>query len=148
MVELLIVIAVISILAGVVMTALNPLAQLQKARDSQRKSDLTQLQRALEQYYNDNGSYPTSTGSPNYNINGTTWGSAWGNYIQKVPKDPVHQYVYVSGGQSYQLYANLERGSSDAQVCNNGNSCTNAPAGNACGGAICNYGISSPNTTP
>lgn len=142
LVELLATIAVLAILAAGLLAIVNPVAQTQKAKDAQRKSDLEQISRSLEQYYNDNNTYPASI----------TFGSAWGSYMAKVPQDPMagRTYVYktVSNNQIYYLYASLERGSSDSQVCTGGNYCPNAPtAANACGG-YCNYGIASSNATP
>lgn len=48
LVELLIVIAIIGLLASGLMMILNPVAQIQKANDARRKSDLGQVQKALE----------------------------------------------------------------------------------------------------
>lgn len=55
--ELLIVIAIIAILAGIMILALNPAETLRKARDSQRMSDLSTLKTTL-------GVYVTSIVSP------------------------------------------------------------------------------------
>lgn len=150
-IELLIVIAVIGILTSGIILLINPLGQIKKANDAKRKSDLAQMQKALEQYYTDNGKYPTNTAG--YQVTGVAWGSAWGNYMQILPKDPsaTKKYVYVTNGtqQSYWLYAGLEY-AKDPQQCNNGNACVNATAnsvGAACGGT-CTYGVSSSNTTP
>lgn len=153
LVELLIVIAIIGILASGLMLILNPIAQIQKANDARRKSDLGQIQKALEQYYNDNGKYPTNTAS--YQITGVAWGSPWSTYIQTLPKDPkaTKQYVYVANGtqQSYWLYTSLDN-TKDPQLCIAGGTvCPNAASltGSPCGaGFICNYGVSSSNTSP
>lgn len=56
LIELLVVIAIIGILTAVVIASLNT-ARV-KAQDSQRLSDLKQIQTALEMYYNDYGYYP------------------------------------------------------------------------------------------
>lgn len=58
MIELLIVIAVLGILAVAVLSAINPLEQMRKARDSGRKSDAAELLNALERYYTSFGCYP------------------------------------------------------------------------------------------
>ncbi len=156
MIEIIIVISLISLLALVVLQIVNPITQLQKANDAKRKSDLAQIQRGLELYYQDNGSYPVSTGT--YTITGASWGNAWGSYIAKLPKDPAtsgRNYVYYSpsGNQSYYLYASLERGTNDPNTCNSGGAgiCSslsaNSIAATACGGT-CNYGVTSPNATP
>ena len=51
LVELLVVIAIIGILAAVVMVSLN--SARSKARDAQRKSDVTNISLALEMFYDD-----------------------------------------------------------------------------------------------
>jgi len=55
-VELLIVIVVIGILAGLVITTYNGIQQ--KARNTERTTDLKTFQGQLEAYYANNGSYP------------------------------------------------------------------------------------------
>lgn len=143
--------------AGLFMV-LDPVGQLQKSWDVTRKSDLSQIQKALEAYYQDNGSYPvSSTTAPSYrimNVSGTAvdWGqTTWTPYMAKMPKDPnsAKYYVYYSTGQAYYLYASLDRGSNDPQVCNAGSVCANVPSGVTCGtNAVCNYGVSSSNVSP
>lgn len=164
LVELLIVIGVMGALASAVLVIINPLGQLQKARDAKRKSDLVQIQRSLEQYYQDNGEYPASTIAILYRIiyagNPVNWGTAkFSPYMSLLPTDPVSgkRYVYYSpppSYQSYYLYASLDRGSADIQACS-GNFCdsltaTNGLDANACGGSVaspCNFGVTSPNAT-
>lgn len=58
LIELLIVIAIIGVLATLLMV--NFIGVRQRARDAQRKSDLRQIQSALEIYRSDQGSYPAS----------------------------------------------------------------------------------------
>lgn len=63
-VELLIVIVVIAILAALV---LNTFAGVQeKARDSDRQNDVATIQKHLETYYTDHGSYPAQADLANY----------------------------------------------------------------------------------
>jgi len=143
-----VVVVIIGILAVGVIIFLDPSAQLQKSRDAQRKSDLSQIQKALEVYYQDNNSYPTTDG--NYDL-GTAWGAPWLPYMGTLPKDPspLQHYVYYSTGQSYYLYASLERESKDPQACNSGNACASATTNGVaakCGG-ICNYGVSTPDVS-
>lgn len=167
LVELIVVIGILSILAVVGLVAINPLAQFQKANDSRRKSDLAQIQKALETYYQDNGSYPlSSVTSPLYKIQvpGQTtpttidWGKQWQPYMNLVPKDPnaSKNYVYYSTGQSYFLYASLDRGKKDPQSCQgmddaSNNECLsiqrNGIAPDSCGGP-CNFGVTTPNVSP
>lgn len=58
LIELLVVIAIIGVMTSVVMTMVSQ-GRI-KARDSKRKGELAQLQKALEIYYNTNSSYPTT----------------------------------------------------------------------------------------
>lgn len=159
LVELVLIIAVLGILAVGAIAAINPIEQIRKSNDAKRKTELAQLQRALDIYYQDAGRYPASSADYKLFINGSTinWGNAWTPYISKLPADPSGKlYIYYSppssNGQTYYLYANLERGAKDLQACNKGNACSSLstagfPAQNACGG-VCNYGVSSANVSP
>ncbi len=144
-------------MASAVIAVVNPLDQFNKSLDSRRKGDLAQVQRALEVYYQDNHRYPAvyqsklSTDGTNGGV--VNWGADWRPYMDVLPTDPkaTRSYGYWtdSTGQSYALYASLDRGSKDPQACNGGAVCSNASANNvSCGGAICNYGVSSPNIAP
>ncbi len=104
LVELLIVIAIIGILSTLLMA--NFIGIRQRARDAQRKSDVRQIQSALELYRADNGSYPAPAGSnglttncPNpaaFTANGTT-------YMAQIPCDPLGASFYHSGNYFYKL---------------------------------------------
>lgn len=160
LIELILVVAIIGIFSAGVLAAINPSQQVQKANDSRRKTDLEMIQRALEAYYADNGRYPTS--STNEIVNNSivvVWGSSWQPYMDTLPKDPDSNRRYVYGvsadGQTYGLYASLERGT-DAQACHsNGSACdslatfgiSTQPA-TSCKGGICNYGVTSANINP
>lgn len=65
-VELLIVIVVIGILAGLVVTTFNGIQQ--KGRNTERQTDIKALHGQLEAYYAQNGMYPTLD-----HFNDTTW---------------------------------------------------------------------------
>ena len=156
LIKLLIVIAVIGVLAVGAITIINPLSQIQKAQDARRKSDLSQIQKAIEQYYQNIGSYPPYFAASDYRIKGldgnaVNWGDSWLPYISTMPSDPSSSknYVYFSTGQTYYIYATLDRGANDSQVCNGGAACSSLPVGASCGvGTVCNYGVSSPNVSP
>lgn len=94
--ELLIVVVIIGILAVLIIP--NLASGPQRARDSQRKSDLRNIKTALETYYNDNNSYPTAGGTscvPDAAAClGTVLTSGSTPYMKTVPKDP-------KGGQNY-----------------------------------------------
>jgi prepilin-type N-terminal cleavage/methylation domain-containing protein len=160
LIELIVVIGILGTLAVGAMVALNPLAQFQKANDARRKSDLAQIQRALESYYQDHNNYPGGNESNGYKIqdwdtarqnfkDGSSpvdWGSAWQPYMNVLPKNPnssSHYAYYSPDGQSYYLYASLDRVSSSDQ-CQGA-----APCGTtACVSGKCNFGVSSPDVTP
>ena len=155
LIELIVAVGILGILAVAAIMALDPVAQLQKSNDTRRKSDLAQVQRALESYYQDNNKYPISTATT-YQITGVVWGSNWQRYMNILPEDPNSgkKYAYYSEGQSYYLYANLDRGTLDSAVCKNldaNGECSSIKANNMpvkfCGGP-CNYGVSSPDKTP
>lgn len=61
LIELLVVIAVLGILAAVVLVAINPVEQFRRARDSGRKSVVSQLGNAMESYYTARAGSTTAT---------------------------------------------------------------------------------------
>src|SRR5262245_55443132 len=65
MIELLIVIAIIGVLAVAVLSAINPIEQINKSRDTRLRSDASQLLSAADRYYASKEVYPwnvTTTG--------------------------------------------------------------------------------------
>lgn len=113
-IELLIAIVLIGMLASVVLVNMN--VSRIKSRNTQRMSDLTQIQFALEQYYDDalcsgQGCYPFCQGSLVYCYSTQITGPLyqWNNmgiapnYIPSMPRDPTNNaannyvYYYVRG---------------------------------------------------
>lgn len=80
--ELLIVVAIIAILAAI-MFLVNWRTQIYRANDARRKSDLAEIRRAFEEYYNDHECYP----SPD--VLKTCGGTDLAPGLRKIPCDPV-----------------------------------------------------------
>lgn len=109
LVELLIVVAIIGILATLL--SANFIGVRQRARDGQRKSDLRQIQSALELYRSDQASYPNVIPSPNCPPALKSPDCSTSTYMQKIPIDPAGaSYTYSSNGTIYSLIACLENG--------------------------------------
>jgi general secretion pathway protein G len=111
LIELLIVVAIIGVLATLLMV--NFVGVRQRARDAQRKSDLKQIQSALEIYRSDQGAYPTTF--PNCSTSLMSPDCSTTTYMQKVPGDPLGStyynsgnYYYVSSGTTYTIASCLE----------------------------------------
>jgi prepilin-type N-terminal cleavage/methylation domain-containing protein len=142
LIELLIVIAILGFLSTVGLASFRS-SQI-KGRDAQRKSDLGQIQRALEAYFNDKGEYIDALPS-----GGSTWidpDESETIYMKELPEDPKFgDYYYTSDGLSYKIYARLEN-TKDAAIPDSG-----SYEGTDCdpvGDIECNYGVSSANVVP
>ena len=59
--EILLVVGIISVLAGIVIIAINPGRQLAQVRNTERRSDIKQIYNAVQQFYIDKKYYPAST---------------------------------------------------------------------------------------
>ena len=102
-------------LFAVLIVAVNPVKQLQKSRDTQRKTALKTMQSALEQYYADNGQYPSASCSSGSACWNTFLPSS---YLSVKPTDPsangtnctssTYGYRYVGTTTAYTLTARLE----------------------------------------
>lgn len=141
LIELLVVIAILGILTTVGLGSFRT-SQV-KGRDAQRKNDLSQIQKALEMYYNDNGKYPLTSSMQALLNSGGSWTVEEGTvYMKTVPKGPKGDiYCYESDdGTYYKLYAKLEN-SQDPKII--------TPTSDLCLGSDgYNYGVSSENTIP
>ncbi|MBI3069820.1 MAG: type II secretion system protein [Candidatus Levybacteria bacterium] len=107
LVELLVVMMIIGVLFAVLLVNFKGVKE--RSRDGQRKSDLRQIQSALELYRadQDRGAYPTALSSCGSSL---TRGSPAVTYMQKIPCDPrsTTSYQYSSSGTVYCLRACLE----------------------------------------
>jgi prepilin-type N-terminal cleavage/methylation domain-containing protein len=127
LIELLVVISIIVLLASVIMAGLNE-GRI-RARDAARKQALHQIESALELYYLNNGSYPT-TGATGPGSSAQWSTSTWipalagAGTISYVPRDPVNVdmgpwcwggattrntiFTYASDGTHYVLCSWME----------------------------------------
>jgi len=123
LIELLVVISIIGILATLIMA--NFVGIRERARDAQRKSDINQIQKALELYKN-------KVSPINYPVTGNLWTdlpSGTDPVMRVVPHDPScplgvcsagsgrsdYTYASVANSLQYTLWACLEN-SSDGQA--------------------------------
>jgi type II secretion system protein G len=123
LIELLVVIAIIGILASVVLTSVTPARE--RARDSRRLHDLTQIQRALELYYAEHKTYPAFRAQTSSAACGTNWcnlETALQPYIYPLPRDPrgaddSYVYYYDSNtNDNYQTYGLMMRPENSSSV--------------------------------
>lgn len=127
LVEIMVVMAIIGILAGLTLTAF--VGSRKTARDGKRRADIETIRSALEMCRSDTDSYPV----------GSTLPGICSTYLPSVPTDPLsptYQYRYNGSANSYTLCAYLETGA----VTTN---CTGSCGGN-CGAAACNYKTCNP----
>ena len=109
LIELLIVIAIIGVLAATFALLINPGAQLAKARDIQRKSDLKQYESLLESFANkNNGFYPGRNGAAVPAATTLCTDLAISG-CPKDPNDPTGVYYYQSDTNSGVTPANAVR---------------------------------------
>ena len=79
---------------------INPIRQLNKARDVRRQHDLTQIRSALDSYLSDTNCYPSSISMGGSFTQGSTV------FLQTVPQDPDYgaagaaSYLYETDGSS------------------------------------------------
>lgn len=123
LIELLVTVSILAILMTI---ALLSYGTIQKnARDNKRKSDISSIQSALEQYHADQGYYPVSPLSWGASL--TFVGTTTKTYMSKVPQDSkvAYQYVYTATNciagtncKNYCMYAPLENSSNYVNVSN------------------------------
>ncbi len=113
--EILLVVAVIAILAGIVIVALNPGRQLANSRNAQRQTDVKTILNAVYAYNIDNsGSMPTTITTTATDICNTTGASCTGlidlgvltanaKYLVGIPKDPQCATLCSTFGTGYKI---------------------------------------------
>ena len=122
--EVLLVVAVIAILAGIVIIAINPSKNLEDTRDAQRKADVNTIINAVYQYALDNnGALPasittsdteicSSTGAPCASPTAIDLGvlTASGTYLVSLPSDPACPTGCQANGNGYDIVRNASTG--------------------------------------
>jgi prepilin-type N-terminal cleavage/methylation domain-containing protein len=157
LVELLVVMSIIGVLTTLIAGGFRS-AQM-RGRDGERKSDLKQIASSLELYFSDYNKYPADDAAGN--IVACPWdpelvsGSvcSWGSseftdgktiYFKVLPSDPVASQSYYyrivdpPNNQKFQLFAHLENPKDQDII----------TLSYSCGSSICNFSVTSPNTTP
>ncbi len=104
LIELLVVISIIGVLTAIILP--NMMGMRERARDSKRKTALTELKTALRLYYNDYQEYPSNSGNDEINGCGVSgdetcsWGGAFSAgsaptvYMKQLPSDNLKTYHY------------------------------------------------------
>lgn len=145
LIELLIVVAIIGVLTSFLVA--NFIGVKQRSRDAQRKSDLRNIQAALEIYRSDKGSYPPNSGSDSFpSTCGSEFKIGGTVYMQKIPCDPLsdplnlttpftYLYKYTTVTKGYTLIACLENANDSQGDSSNNPRCT--------GGSV-SYTLSNP----
>lgn len=118
-VELLLVVAIIAILAGSILTVVDPMGKKKSARDAVRKSDLAIITSSLESYFANNHKYPVAADLAALQA-ALSPASPATVYLKTIPVDPYFtvnanfKYCYKStDDQNYVLCARLERGADE-----------------------------------
>lgn len=149
LVELLVVIAIISILTMVTVSQFTTARQ--RARDAQRKGDLSNLAKSLQMYYTDYGKFPDPDTINPLLVNGGEFKDGDYIYMKVVPKEKTltsRPFCYKVDDETnpikYGLFAQLEVTSDSDCVMNGSEGSYGCDPG---GGEVkyC-YGIVSPNT--
>jgi len=131
LVELIAVVGVLLIITSVLLVNSDIIGNKKKARDTKRLSDLSVLDRAVNEYQMDTKVYPDTESVlrvsiilPTGNQQLENASSGWidqdmSNYMSKIPTDPVndatYHYSYLHNNSSYEINARLEYFSEKAQ---------------------------------
>lgn len=126
LIELLVVIAIIALLSTLAVVVLS--STRKQANDAVRLSDIKEVRTALELYYTDKNSYPTTTNSGIMlgevntvclNVGGFSGSGCATPYMPQIPRGPGSEtnYRYRStDGTSYVIESYLEKGAGNLQA--------------------------------
>jgi len=110
LIEIMVEILILGLLATLVVQSLR--GATDKAKRTKAMADIAELKTALDRYYIDNGSYPTTEQGLQALVTPPSQGSnsaqatnyEEGGYIRRIPLDPwSNPYVYQSDGNTYTL---------------------------------------------
>jgi general secretion pathway protein G len=107
LIEIMVVILILGLLATIVVQSLR--GATDKAKRTKAQADISEIKTALDRYYLDNGSYPTTDQGLQALVSPPSSGNIptnyeQGGYIEQVPPDPWgHPYFYQSDGNGYVL---------------------------------------------
>jgi len=113
--EVLLVVAIIAILAGIVIIAINPGKNLGDSRNAQRSADVNTILNGVYQYSLDNnGTIPTGITTTATEVCATGSASCTGlvdlaalttngKYVVSIPKDPQCSTVCAANGAGYKI---------------------------------------------
>ncbi len=123
--ELMYIVIIGSILLGATVLILRPSDLRARARDENRLSDISSLERAFGEYFLSNESYPgdadylyVSTSlpegaiSPLFNVQSGWIKTNMSSYLTKLPVDPIndatYNYSYMQSGSTFEINAVME----------------------------------------
>ncbi|MEN9407915.1 MAG: hypothetical protein RLZZ455_1131 [Candidatus Parcubacteria bacterium] len=123
LIELLVVVAVIGVLAGAIVAAVNPGEQFARGNDASRKSRVTQLGKAVEAYAIDSGGFPTADANwmqslVNRGLLKTLVAAVSGN--RACVGNIVNGFCYAGGGAATSYVYTYIQSSAEATKCSGG----------------------------
>lgn len=106
LVEILVVMAILSVIVVGLVIAINPFRQIAKAQDITRKTALTSIKKSLDSYYLTYGHYPQTSGWVN-STHGSMWipGLVESGSAKKIPVDPTNNQTGGTPSSSVNNFA-------------------------------------------
>jgi hypothetical protein len=92
-------IGVVGVLASITLLAVNPAELLRKARDTDRMSDISTLNKGVQMYNVENGTFPQSL---------SDLGTEYADALNDPKTNQAYEYTILPNGQGYQICADLE----------------------------------------
>ncbi len=102
--EIMIVLAILASLIAILAGQIS--ARMKKAKINQAKIQIGEISKALDMYYTDCNSYPTSAEGLGALVTQPSSCSQWGPdpYLRRAPKDPWNsEFVYESQGSNFTI---------------------------------------------